>query len=230
MKLDAIGMREAADWAASLRQRGGDEQYLVATFDAESQDYTFTVEAEPDAPEDAVVIPCNTADVQPNRPGVRAVEMAASWAPGSATFRTSLMRYDAVFWSEAAVEKFLFPYYASKYQWAAAEVLSQLAEVFYGYVPGFTNRPGVQSDPLIPFAMAHLPRSDYVPEEMNAQGAAGPTADAAGVNGSGPPVPPGPMRDLWVLAVDHDGNISHHALADFIAVRQRARARAQAPG
>jgi len=209
VKLDAIGMREAADWAASLRQRGGDEQYLVATFDAESQDYTFTVEAEPDAPEDAVVIPCNTADVQPNRPGVRAVEMAASWAPG---------------------EKFLFPYYASKYQWAAAEVLSQLAEVFYGYVPGFTNRPGVQSDPLIPFAMAHLPRSDYVPEEMNAQGAAGPTADAAGVNGSGPPVPPGPMRDLWVLAVDHDGNISHHALADFIAVRQRARARAQAPG
>jgi hypothetical protein len=84
-----------------------------------------------------------------------------------------LTRYDAVFWSESSVEKFLVPYLASKYHWQAAIVLEMLARAWYGGVPRLlenTTDPRVDDTGQglgeeyegVPFAVGHLPRSEYV--------------------------------------------------------------------
>ncbi|HEU4561995.1 MAG TPA: hypothetical protein VFS20_29480 [Longimicrobium sp.] len=60
---------------------------------------------------------------------------------------------DAVFWSEAAVEKFLLPYYASYYGGDAAEELEKLLDLWNG-------KRTIQNVEI--YAMAHLPKSEYV--------------------------------------------------------------------
>jgi hypothetical protein len=74
--------------------------------------------------------------------------------------------YDAVFWSEAAVEKFVFPYYASKSLWEAASVLEKLSKYWYGTVPPDTQGGAdANADPVplgsVPYALAHTPDSDW---------------------------------------------------------------------
>lgn len=165
LHLDSIALRALAEYASSLRGPGGNPSFLVSGADDSGRAYDVTPFAEFSPCSDAahVVVPCNTATVQPDRAPVQQVSIQAL---GMAE-PESLARYDALFWSEAAVEKFLFPYYASKYQWAAAEVLSVIARVFYGYVPGVLRPAASELDTgaTVPFAMAHLPRSDYTPVE-----------------------------------------------------------------
>ena len=61
---------------------------------------------------------------------------------------------DAVFWSASAVEKFLVPYYASVYGNKAADVVRKLLNVLE---PRGTGTSGAGA-----FAIAHIPRSEYV--------------------------------------------------------------------
>lgn len=61
---------------------------------------------------------------------------------------------DAVFWSAAAVEKFLVPYYASVYGNQAIDVLQKLIDLL-GTRQREANGPEV-------FAVAHMPKSEYV--------------------------------------------------------------------
>jgi hypothetical protein len=80
--------------------------------------------------------------------------------------------YDAVFWSEAAVEKFVLPYYASKSLWEAAAVLDKLSMYWYGQIPPDTDPgEGESSDVHFlvdpPFAIAHTPDSDYTSLESD---------------------------------------------------------------
>jgi len=220
LMVDSIGMREATEYAASLRQAGGDPEFVVLTMNPGATDYSISVRpTAPDPDSGEVVIPCSTAAVQPRRPRVQDVEITVEMPDGRMVHlaSTSLAQFDAVFWSEAAVEKFLFPYYASKYQWAAARVLETLSQVFYGYVPGFTNpdppAPGVkvsaddgEEEMEIPFAMAHLPRSDFVPVEDSGLGAEGPTLAQA-------------LRDLHVLCWSPgQKKVTHHSMSRFITV------------
>lgn len=204
MTLDSIAAREIAEWAASLRSRGGDPQYFIAQPGRSAGNYSIrnvSMRAEPVPPQPGpatVVVPCSTAAVQPGRPSVTGIQIQAEGMP--ATQWESLMQYDAVFWTEAAVEKFLFPYYASKYQWAAAHVLTAMARVFYGYVPGPAGPAGSDApwDDNVPIAMAHLPRSDYTAIEDPHQ-----TANIA--------------RDLVVLFLDRStGGLVHRPLSEFL--------------
>lgn len=109
----------------------------------------------------------------------------------------SLASYDAVFWSEAAVEKFVIPYYASKSLWMAAHVLTGLSRLWYGFVPG-EGSAGESTEP-IPFALAHLPTSDYIMLDGQEPGA-----------------------DLHLLYRQPDGSVLPRSLAELLREEREA--------
>lgn len=226
--LDSIRLREIADWAASLRGAHGDRRFFVAA-QPEPGEVSIHPEPEPVPHPDGVPmdqIPASTNTVQPERPrvtgvGIRAEGMAeGDWE--------SLSRYDAVFWSEAAVEKFLFPYYASKYQWAAAHVLQVMSQVFYGYVPRFDaglEASDYVADSEAPVAMAHLPRSEYTDIEDPAEEPP-PGDQSGGDQPEGAEFTLG--RDLVVILVDRiTGKLIHRPFSEYL---RRARKEAEALG
>jgi hypothetical protein len=95
---------------------------------------------------------------------------------------------DALFFSESAVEKFLFPYYASKGGSQGDLYLAALRDVFYGPrlagTPAFVEEnpqdfedasqafvQNVESDSGdVPAGLVHIPKSDYIPEEESTGG------------------------------------------------------------
>jgi hypothetical protein len=160
-KLDSLKARAVADYLAGAR--GADAEFLVAE-PVFGEPLRIRVEQDPHyrpcSTETEVVVPVSTMPIAPQRPRVTAVSIQSEPDPP-----VDLMKYDAVFWSESAVEKFLVPYLASKNQWQAAYVLAVLAEKWYGHVPGPDNDAGeapLDDEVEVPYAVAHLPRSDYV--------------------------------------------------------------------
>ncbi|HET6763657.1 MAG TPA: hypothetical protein VFH27_08290, partial [Longimicrobiaceae bacterium] len=114
-----------------------------------------------------VVVPAFTEDVLPAKPPL---DFAAIRALGVAE-RIDLLDLpgglgaaDAVFWSESAVEKFLIPYYASVYGNQAALAVGDILEAFHGdRGDGGTHGGPRLTDPDgLTYAMAHLPKSEYV--------------------------------------------------------------------
>jgi|GEM_PF-2000977 hypothetical protein len=153
--LNAEQLRQLTDAAAG--HRGGDPYWIVYG----GQD-PLTVMQASIAPPDAV-FGVQTRDVDPNRPAVSDVVMIC----GESVTANLAQEYDAVFWSEAAVEKFVLPYYASKSMWEAAAVLDNISTLWYGKIPPDTNDPGAnfRMDGIaageLPFALAHTPDSDW---------------------------------------------------------------------
>lgn len=70
---------------------------------------------------------------------------------------------DAVFWSVSAVEKFLVPYYASVYGDQGPHMAKAVMDVLLLGAKGAEGREGMVEDEA-PFAVAHLPSSEYVGE------------------------------------------------------------------
>ena len=155
--------RAMADFASGLRGRG--TEFMVIDRDGT---ITPVKEIHPCSTPEVVVTPVSTEIVQPARPPVEEISIRAQGMPHS----ISLLEFDAVFWTEAAVEKFLIPYLASKFEWLAADALQKLSKVWYGCVPtpesGQCPAP-VNGDEMIPYAVGHLPRSEYVPLEIGAE-------------------------------------------------------------
>ncbi len=157
LTLNARQLRELVETASSLRGSDGGAYFLMETPDG----LQIVPACEPHA---GAVAEFDTFEQQPRRPGVYDVTMTVGDKPDTRR-AVDLGAYDAVFWSEAAVEKFVFPYYASKSMWDAARVLSSLSQWWYGFVPGSDTPHDIEQvvDPdQIPFALAHLPSSDYV--------------------------------------------------------------------
>ena len=188
LKLDALDLRALAEVASSLRGPTAEPSYLVSTRSGDS--LVTKVEKDLPPPElSAVTIPLDTPFVQPNRPAMPELSIGPAGTPQS----VSLNDYDALFWSESAVEKFVFPYYASKSEWDAAHVLAALSRAFYGYVPApGTERVEAPAD-TIPFAVGHLPRSDY---EMVGE--------------------TGIIDTLHLLFRDESGNVWRRPLSDYL--------------
>jgi hypothetical protein len=158
--VNSLEARVMADYASGMR---GEPDVLLTGMDPDGEHFRVRPDRKhgPCSNAKDVATPVYTPFVQPARAPVVGVGIQAEGMSGM----ESLMQYDAVFWSEAAVEKFLFPYYASKYQWHAAHALEKLTKIWYGYIP----RPGagpenamLDANMEIPFAVGHLPRSDYV--------------------------------------------------------------------
>jgi hypothetical protein len=180
LMVDSIGLRELAEYASSLRHAGGDPAYFVISEDPDHPgDYRIKHSRHPVRPEpDRVIVPASTANVGSHRPRVKKVTVTYEDPGGGGEHELTLPggEFDALFWSEAAVEKFLFPYYASKYQWAAAEWLTVMSQAWYGFVPDMRGgQPDVAADELTPMAMVHYPRSEY--GELEEGGVVGPGED-----------------------------------------------------
>lgn len=158
VRLDAHQLRRLAEAAASRRGPKGDPYDLV-----EREDHTLElVHRDPDGPFPlGTIIEANTRSVQPNRPQVTDVII------GTDEVLLQLAgKYDAVFWTEAAVEKFVFPYLASESMWSAAYYVTELSRAWYGYIPSPDPTTGAGEEP-IPFAIGHTPNSEFTvfPEE-----------------------------------------------------------------
>ena len=145
---DAEDLRDLAERAASLRGRSN------ALFGVVLDGKLMLVPANGSEPPEGALFEIETATVEP-RPKVdsliiRSGDTEMQLAP----------EFDALFWSESAVEKFLFPYYASKGMWEAASVLSKLSWHWYGRIPVGHGSAPVEVDD-IPFAAVHTPDSEY---------------------------------------------------------------------
>jgi hypothetical protein len=160
--IDAHQLRELADAASSLRKPGGDPIYGVV------KNGELTIKLGPRKAPAGALFEVDTSTVEV-RPPVRAVIVECE-----GTTVDLVNGYDAVFWSEAAVEKFVLPYYASKSLWEAAAVLTKLSYYWYGQVPPdtdpdptvrttFTETVRANSTEVVPFALAHTPDSDFTP-------------------------------------------------------------------
>ncbi len=61
---------------------------------------------------DEVIFECMTSNAEPDRARIAAITMQPPVIASDGTPLTNFARrFDAMFWSEAAVEKFMFPYY-----------------------------------------------------------------------------------------------------------------------
>lgn len=99
-------------------------------------------------------------------------------------------RADAVFWTAAAVEKFVVPYYASVYGDQAPKKLTDLIGILGTVRPDDDAVPPalLSRRDSTPFAVAHMPKSEYVQ-----------------VDGG-----------MVVLAADGDGNVSALSVSDYL--------------
>lgn len=77
----------------------------------------------------------------------------------------SLDEYDAVFWTDGAVERFMLPYYASVMGYQAVPFLSKLMKIWAPGLAAEGTVETVETDTTKVYAMAHYPRSEYVQME-----------------------------------------------------------------
>jgi hypothetical protein len=151
--LNALDLRNQADAYASLRGPKDDRYYFVQV----GTPGEGSLEMRHDRPEhgEGIVFQLETSAQQPDRPKVDSVCIkAADRAMELAD------KYDTVFWSEAAVEKFVFPYLASKSLWRAAIHLQRLSACWYDGCP-IPTADGTGEEVAIPFAIGHTPDSDF---------------------------------------------------------------------
>lgn len=208
LMLPSLIVRSVADAAASHRRSGGEPGYMVTTHDLVGGWSTvFVPQTDQQAPVSGPTVEVTPVDTPTitDRPAVLNVYIQAEGMQHG--YMEALDRYDAVFWSESAVEKFVLPYYASKSQYAAAEVLTGLSELFYHKIPSpdRTDEPAPSSDRTdepVPFAVAHLPRSTY--ENLTETAAMG--------------------ADLAVVKCHPvTGRVTHHLLSDYLQRRGEPR-------
>ena len=149
IELDARDLRNAAEAISSLRGREQGDRYFIVQHGPPGKGELIPRHGNAgDTPPDGTLFQLDTRARQPHRLGVSQVTIKPKGGCAHV-----LEGCDAVFWSESAVEKFLFPYYASKGMWRAAQLLTALSESWY------KTR---ETDPeKIPFAIAHLPDSQY---------------------------------------------------------------------
>jgi hypothetical protein len=145
--LNALQLRALADAASSKRKPGGEPFYLVLQDgfpdpDLDPRPALKLVQGKGATEPVGAVLEIDTFEVE-RRPTVDHVVIGCEGDDQRVELANS---YDAVFWSEAAVEKFVLPYYASKSLWEAAAVLDKISHYWYGRVPADTNEL-----PLAPF-------------------------------------------------------------------------------
>lgn len=174
-----------------------------------------------------IVIPAHTPSVPAQRPRLHGV-----WFhPQGGLQAENLWRIgDAVFWSTGAIERFLYPYYASK--GGLQEGLKELVELAYlwiGQVPPGLGRDGTAAprsgsvDAAMPeetgstaprvAGYVHMPTSEYIPESRAAATGSGTTTPAAGEVVARL----SPRRELGVVYVDADDRTRVSTAAEFMA-------------
>lgn len=162
-------LRDIAESASGLRDH---DLYFVVT--GEPARYTFTRKKVEEGP-DNVVIFCKAVHDPPSRvrkasigDGTRTIDLMKVKVLPDPRFPQSeakeeTLRADAVFWSVSAVEKFLVPYYASVYGDKGPKMAKAVLDVL---LPPTETAEGGEAmvEDETPFAVAHLPSSEFVGE------------------------------------------------------------------
>jgi hypothetical protein len=152
-------LRKMVECAASYREK---KVYIVV------DDKGWTVQTEePTNTDGKAVIPCKS----PGKPGGpkklalarigldenKPVNLLKLKIPGTDKEGEA----DAVFWTPAAVEKFVVPYYASVYGDQSPKQLTDIISIL-GVVREPTGQDTAKGQALEAFAVAHMPKSEYV--------------------------------------------------------------------
>jgi hypothetical protein len=176
--LNALQLRALAEWASGYRGE-------VIDFYQE-KDGAIRVWRRVNGPcPYPAILTCDTPCVVKDRPRVAVATLGTAEQTLNLLaipYQNSFVAADAAFWSESAVEKFLFPYYASKGSWEADLYAEALRTTFYGARPmqayeAVANHPGgyqvvtdisrskdVNGEDA--FGLVHIPKSDYIPQEQ----------------------------------------------------------------
>ncbi|HEX2208061.1 MAG TPA: hypothetical protein VHG93_10300 [Longimicrobium sp.] len=144
---DYVELRALADWAASIRG------YRYFVFPAGQQGFVGPFESIPPLHAGDIVVPVHTASVPNDRPYLGGMWFAPA---GDGVTRNVARLADAIFWSTAAVEQFLFPYYASK---GGLQALPDLADI---------HRVWTEPQAEEVYGLVHLPTSEWA--EITEQG------------------------------------------------------------
>lgn len=137
-------LRAMAEWAASLRQ---EPQYFVLR--PGEIGFDPPTETIPDLLAGDIVVPAFTPTVPQGRPELGGVRFRTP----SGTVTNLAQQADALFWSTAAIEDFIFPYYASR---DGLEALRELESIHNTWTE--TSATG----------LVHLPTSEWA--EVDAEG------------------------------------------------------------
>lgn len=152
-KYDAKFLRKAAEYASSIRSDNG---IPVWVYVKEDGDLDHKIGGDPP---DTTVFEVETKEVEKGRTPPSSVKIAHEGVRPEELVH----KYDAVFWSESAVEKFVLPYYASLSMWDAASALEDISIAWYGKIPRAASGDGTgtETNEVIPFALAHTPDSNW---------------------------------------------------------------------
>lgn len=179
--LNAMQLRALAEWASGYRGE------VVDFFEGQNGQIGLWSRSNGKCPY-PVILTCDTPTVVQDRPPVKVARLGTAEETLdllNIPYQGGTVAADAVFWSESAVEKFLFPYYASKGSWQADLYADALRTVFYGKRPlseyaEAEEHPDRYDDPTEPFALGetravideqafglvHIPKSDYIPQQQ----------------------------------------------------------------
>ena len=150
-------LRRAAEAAASFRNQ---EVYLVV------DDQGWSVrEKRPENPDGMAVVPIKSPGKPTAPPPVLVAQIGVDVVKPADLLNLKdpqgkpLGPADAVFWTPAAVEKFLVPYYASVYGDESPKKLTDLIGIL-----GAPRDPSLSREASVgdAFAVAHMPKSEYV--------------------------------------------------------------------
>lgn len=154
--LDAYALRAIAEAAASARGSDGEPYFVIQEGDPGTGKLRVRPAKPGEPPPTGTIMVINTPPQVKDRPAV--IQACITPKGGNPC---SLLDYDAVFWTEAAVEKFVFPYYVSKSMWKSKNHLAALSDTWYHRGP--KPDAGAAEEQDVPFAMGHVPDSDFVP-------------------------------------------------------------------
>jgi hypothetical protein len=160
--LTFVTLREIAESASGMRDQdlwfvvtGDPVRYTWSTKPVHAGDDTEVIYVAAVKKDPVSLVDCAMVGV----PGHKPVDLLGITIGPIAPHPGGTYAADAVFWSVSAVEKFLVPYYASVYGDQGPDMAQAVLDVLLRGV----ERAGDEEDEA-PFAVAHLPSSEYVGE------------------------------------------------------------------
>jgi hypothetical protein len=157
-------LREIAETASGMR--GDDLYFVIRDGDPVIRPSKTPVQED----DDTVVIHCDPTPKDPPSTvrfasiGVqkgKMVNLMSVTVPTEGFHPGGTYAADAVFWSVSAVEKFLVPYYASAYGDKGPEMAKAVLDLL---LPESAGNGKARVEGEAPFAVAHLPSSEFVGE------------------------------------------------------------------
>lgn len=136
-RIESHKLRALAEAADGVR---GNRVFLVHRAATD----TFDIVAVVDNATDTVILECRTMNTMPNRPEVEKVDFKVRGKPPK---ELKGDKFDAVFWTESAVEKFVLPYYARLFgPESGTRINALLADFNQTDVAGVVHLPKSDSD------------------------------------------------------------------------------------